>query len=141
MVNCTLNAFCIFLTDVQKAAFTVSNPSTEHSGTVVFTNVVTNIGGQFNTTTGQFRCKVPGIYNFLFHMRKKDEPTCVHCYIQKNKNKLIDVHVHPNTAVSDSFSGSGVFYLNNGDIVDIGGCSYNHLRSDSYFTGFLVAAT
>ncbi|KFV65009.1 Complement C1q subcomponent subunit C, partial [Dryobates pubescens] len=52
------------------SAFSVKRQSREHPPRnlpVVFSQVLTNTNHDYNTTTGTFTCRLPGLYYFVFH--------------------------------------------------------------------------
>ena len=130
-----------------KSAFTVwdrSNGPT--SGTIKFVNVITNIGGHYDTSTGQFTCKYPGLYVFSLHILKSPNYDIAYCHIRKNGSNIIYVHSSRGSSSYRGYygsSGSVVFYLDHGDTVDIGGCTDDSTfgsGKETTFSGFLLKA-
>ena len=128
-----------------KAAFTVTHAlAGTTSDTIRFTNVITNIGGHYNTTSGKFTCQYPGIYVFLLHIWKIAGVTDAYCWISKNGSGLIsaDSSVNSNTASGhDGASTSVILHLVQGDIVDLCPCSAIetfHRGWTTSFSGFLL---
>ena len=129
----------ISLTD-SKSAFTVYNPyNGPASGTIRFNNVRTDIGGHYNTSTGQFKCQYPGTYVFLLHILRDSGHTFAHCYIRKNKSNMVYVYTHPSsTSGYYSSSNTVVLHLVSGDVVDTGGCSDAVTMNDNGYNGYLT---
>ncbi|KAM4740910.1 complement C1q subcomponent subunit C-like [Anableps anableps] len=72
----------------QKAAFSVARATAEFpakSSIIRFTKVITNIQNDYNTDTGRFRCRVPGMYYFVFHASLGDKL----CVLLKVNNNLL----------------------------------------------------
>uniref|UniRef100_A0A3B5MQI2 C1q domain-containing protein n=1 Tax=Xiphophorus couchianus TaxID=32473 RepID=A0A3B5MQI2_9TELE len=70
----------------QKAAFSVARATSEFpakSSTIRFTKVITNIENDFSTETGHFRCRVPGMYYFVYHASLEDK-LCVQLKLDNN---------------------------------------------------------
>ena len=116
----------LFFTDV-KSAFTVHNPAPGlTSGTIRFMDVITNIGGHYNTSIGIFTCEYPGIYVFALHITKSYGSDYATCDIRKNGTLVVAASVNPDANSKDgiySTSNSAVMHLVNGDEVDLGNCS------------------
>ena len=135
----------ISLTD-SKSAFTVDYPQNgPASGTIRFNNVRTNIGGHYDTSTGQFKCQYPGTYVFSLHIVRDSGYTRAYCYIRKNKSNMVYVYTQPSS--TSGYYGSSntvVLHLVSGDVVDTGGCSdydtINHFYDATTFSGFLLQA-
>ncbi|KAF6727373.1 Complement C1q subcomponent subunit C [Oryzias melastigma] len=54
----------------QQAAFSVARMTSEppdKGAVILFTKVITDINGDYDTVTGRFRCRVPGTYYFVYH--------------------------------------------------------------------------
>ncbi|XP_071771829.1 complement C1q subcomponent subunit C-like [Centroberyx gerrardi] len=63
----------------QQSAFSVARGTANHparTSVIRFTDVITNINGDYDTATGRFRCRVQGMYYFVFHA-SVDERLCV----------------------------------------------------------------
>ncbi|NXF72407.1 C1QC protein, partial [Sclerurus mexicanus] len=53
-----------------QSAFSVTRQTKEHplkNVPVIFNHIITNTNHDYNTTTGKFTCKLPGLYYFVFH--------------------------------------------------------------------------
>ena len=112
--------------------------------TARFADVVTNIGGQYSTSTGKFTCQLPGIYVFTLNLLKSYYSTQTWCKIRKNDSPIVVAHT---TASQDSTyyssSNSVVLHLMLGDTVDVGHCTswssiYGGSDYATTFSGFLL---
>ena len=132
------------ITDI-KAAFTVTHAAARTtSGTIRFTNVITNIGEHYNSSSGDFTCQHPGIYVFLLHIWKASGEENAYCYIRKNGTNTIQAQSAVMSSIASSYDGvsnSVILHLVQGDIVDLGDCSYIgtfYPYSNTSFSGFLL---
>ncbi|NXX50552.1 C1QC protein, partial [Tricholaema leucomelas] len=53
-----------------QSAFSVTRQTREHpvkNVPVVFNHAITNTNHDYNTTSGRFTCRLPGLYYFVFH--------------------------------------------------------------------------
>ena len=133
-----------------QAAFTAWKPTEgPASGTLTFSTVLTNIGGQYSATTGKFTCKHPGLYYFSLSLSKKrtstrGEADQVFCYIRHNGVNKIRAYTDPKDDSTDEggyeAGNSIILHLNAGDTVDLGSCytKYTAYGSHSSFSGFLL---
>ena len=115
------------------------------SGTIRFTNVVTNIGGHYHTSTGIFACQYSGLYVFTLNIIKTSEYNNAHCYIRKNGSGKVIAWTDPDSNSDGgvySATNSVVLHLVQGDTVDVGGCSridnIHNANETSSFSGFLI---
>ena len=136
----------LYFTDV-KSAFTVYSPVAGlTSGSVRFTDVITNIPGHYNTSTGIFTCEYPGIYVFALHILKNTGSDTAYCHIRKNGSNVVIVYTNPDTNSGQyGSSNSIVIHLLLGDTVDLDNCSANidNINTSYTFTtfsGFLLKA-
>ena len=135
-----------YVTD-HRSAFTVwGRRNGPVSGTIRFINVITDIGGHYDTPTGQFTCQYPGVYVFTLNILKNSGDNYAECYIRKNGSRQIRIHTNPESTSDGGYyetSNTVVIYLNRSDIVDLGGCSSIHsIHSGSMtsFSGYLLKA-
>ena len=84
-----------------KSAFTVATPvAGESNGTIKFTNVITNSGGHYNTTSGQFQAEYPGIYAFFLHLYKNAGATFARCSLRMNDYYVMHAESMVNSDIS-----------------------------------------
>ena len=125
-----------------KSAFTVYNPASgPTSGTIKFTSFITNIGGHYDTSTGQFTCPYPGVYVFSLNMYKHPSHDYAYCDIRRNKATVIHAQSNPygNKNEWTESSNSVIFHLKQGDVVDLGSCSSaSYMWTWTSFSGFLL---
>ncbi|KAM4612854.1 complement C1q subcomponent subunit C [Polymixia lowei] len=60
----------------QRSAFSVARGTSEtpsRNSAVRFTSIITDINQDYNTTTGHFRCRLPGTYYFVYHTSAEDK--------------------------------------------------------------------
>ncbi|XP_053386492.1 A disintegrin and metalloproteinase with thrombospondin motifs adt-2-like [Mercenaria mercenaria] len=111
------------------------------STSIVFPHVIENYGNGYDSSTGRFTCKVPGIYNFAVQISKVyGKSNAFECFIYKNSVQEVGAIEGP-VGQTYSMSISATFHLNKNDYVYIGGCTgivdyFTHRKSS--FTGFLV---
>ena len=143
-----VSTWLYFLVTGIKSAFSVSSAAAgPTSGTIRFTNVVTNIGGHYDTTTGVFTCQYSGLYAFTLTILKERGHDTVYCSIRKNRDRIFTAWTNPDSKSDDgwySATNSAVLHLVHGDKVDVGDCSpiasiYTYVY-DSTFSGFLIKA-
>ena len=140
--------FIYFLVTGIKSAFSVSFAETgPTSGTIRFTHVYTNIGGQYSTSTGVFTCQYPGLYAFTLTLIKEGGYDIAYCRIRKNGSDKVFTYTNPDSNSDDglySATNSVVLHLVHGDKVDVGHCTplasiYSYTGTSS-FSGFLIKA-
>ena len=117
------------------------------SGTIRFTNVVTNIGGHYHTSTGVFTCQYTGLYAFTLNIIKVRGYDNAYCYIRKNGSYIFTAWNDPDSNSDGgaySATNSVVLYLVQGDTMDVGGCTpidnIHNGYDTSSFSGFLIKA-
>ncbi|XP_074017745.1 complement C1q subcomponent subunit C [Numenius arquata] len=124
-----------------QSAFSVTRQTSEHplkNVPVVFNRVITNTNHDYNTTTGKFTCKIPGLYYFVFHTSQTSN-LCVILY--KNEIKMANFCDH-NTNTIQVSSGGILLRLDAGNQVWLTVNDYSGMvgisNSDSIFSGFLL---
>ena len=133
---------CFYLTGLV-SAFTASTPTNTHpSGNVRFNNVLSNIGGDYSSSTGAFTCQYPGIYMFTTHLYNSPSSSYdyVSCSILLNGSTKIYIYSFPyyDTRIYEA-SNSLIIPLKVGDAVSVGSCSSSTgLYTYSSFSGFLI---
>ena len=134
----------VFFTDYL-SAFTVWGRSHGPApSTVKFVAVITNIGGDYDTSNGHFTCRYPGLYMFTLNIMKiYDGSVVAYCYIRQNGQTKIKTHVA--SVFVGNFQGTNtvVLHLDKGDVIDRGNCNnYLNIHNDlmSSFSGVLLKA-
>lgn len=112
--------------------------------TIVLPNVLTNIGGDYNKSTGQFTCRMPGIYSFFISIEKQLDVNQAYCHLMKNANATVFVgsrssFLHDNTY--QQASNSAVLQLDIDDVIYLGMCSDPKTFTEkTTFSGNLLTA-
>uniref|UniRef100_A0A8D2P0D2 Complement C1q C chain n=1 Tax=Zosterops lateralis melanops TaxID=1220523 RepID=A0A8D2P0D2_ZOSLA len=124
-----------------KSAFSVTRQTSQYplkNVPVVFNNVITNTNDDYDTTSGKFTCRVPGVYYFVFHSSHTAN-LCV--ILHKNQRKMASFCDHKTNSMQVS-SGGTLLHLAAADEVWLGVNDYNGMvgiaNSDSIFSGFLL---
>ncbi|XP_036350466.2 complement C1q subcomponent subunit C [Ochotona princeps] len=124
-----------------QSVFTVTRQTAEYptpNGLVKFNTVITNPQGDYDTSTGKFTCKVPGLYYFVYHTSNTAN-LCVQLYHNGNRMTAFCDHTSNTKQVS---SGGVSLRLQVGDEVWLAVNDYNGMvgteGSDSVFSGFLL---
>ncbi|KAK2915477.1 complement C1q subcomponent subunit C [Channa argus] len=127
----------------QKAAFSVARGTDQYpekASVIRFTDVITNIEGDYNTETGRFRCRVPGTYYFVFHA-SLDERLCVLFKVEETLLASFCDHRRIRRQVT---SGSLAVYLSRDQEAWLETKDYRGMRGRpagySIFSGFLLRA-
>ncbi|NWW79159.1 C1QC protein, partial [Climacteris rufus] len=125
----------------QKSAFSVTRQTIQYptrNVPVVFNHVITNTNHDYNTTTGQFTCRFPGLYYFVFHSSHTAN-LCV--ILHQNQRRMASFCDHKTNSMQVS-SGGALLRLAAEDKVWLGVNDYNGMvgiaNSDSVFSGFLL---
>ena len=109
--------------------------------TVPKEGVISNIGNNYNPTTGQYTAPYDGIYVFGLHIYKSEFATkTVVCSIRRNEQKVVAAYV-PGVVELHEGSTAVVVHLNKNDIVDVGDCNdIDELENFTAFFGYLLKA-
>ncbi|NXM84806.1 C1QC protein, partial [Oenanthe oenanthe] len=125
----------------QQSAFSVTRQTSQYplkNVPVVFNHVITNTNDDYDTTTGKFTCRLPGLYYFAFHSSHTAN-LCV--ILLKNQRKMASFCDHKTNSMQVS-SGGTLLHLAAADEVWLGVNDYNGMvgiaSSDSIFSGFLL---
>ncbi|XP_071805892.1 uncharacterized protein [Asterias amurensis] len=95
-------------------------------------------GTDFNLNNGAFTCNVPGVYVFMFSVRKPPSGSYLYVMLRKNDNTIVIGYV--NDTDYHQVSSSAVIPLHYGDQVHLAVRGSVHSNSDHHtsFTGFLL---
>ncbi|XP_058710916.1 complement C1q subcomponent subunit C isoform X2 [Poecile atricapillus] len=125
----------------QQSAFSVTRKTSQYplkNVPVVFNHVITNTNRDYDTTTGKFTCRLPGVYYFVFHTSHTAN-LCV--ILHKNHRSVASFCDHKTNSMQVS-SGGTLLRLAAADEVWLGVNDYNGMvgiaNSDSIFSGFLL---
>lgn len=131
----------------RRSAFTAIKTSIQSGGdandVVTFQQLVTNVGNDFNTSTGKFTCRVPGVYFFMFSLNTDASPSDNEVVIVKNDVVLVGA-ANDKQSRDDHMSTGTVVSLVAGDQVWLKLFNYNNQKIDyhrvgySSFTGYLM---
>ena len=141
--------FLSVLTAAFQIGFSAQGSTRDTSGVLRFTDVKTNLGYRYSSSTGKFTCNHPGLYYFSLSLIKARQPTAVadwvSCFIRKNGIPMMFAAIDPTDDDTDNgtyeTSAFLLVHLGNGDTVDVGICSVaSSIDNTSSFTGFLLKA-
>ncbi|NXV72411.1 C1QA protein, partial [Atlantisia rogersi] len=125
-----------------RPAFSASRSSPPSLGrTVVFDNVITNQESSYSPQTGEFTCRIPGIYYFAYQVVSSGD-LCLG--IDKNGDRLVSFCDNNSRNILQVNSGSSVLSLAVGDRVSIStnpgrsNMIYKGSEADSVFSGFML---
>ncbi|XP_029874274.1 complement C1q subcomponent subunit A isoform X1 [Aquila chrysaetos chrysaetos] len=128
--------------DHPRPAFSASRRSPPSNGkTVVFDNIITNQESSYNPQTGEFTCRVPGLYYFAFQVISSGD-LCLS--ITKNREHVVSFCDYNSRDILQVNSGSSVLSLAVGDQVSVstdsarGNTIYSGSEADSVFSGFML---
>ncbi|XP_055042201.1 C1q-related factor [Misgurnus anguillicaudatus] len=80
-----------------------------------FNNVITNLGGGYDSSTGTFTCKTPGAYHFSYHIVKSGQSLRVDLIL--NDQTVVASALAVDALHTDTASNSAVLQLKTGDRV------------------------
>uniref|UniRef100_A0A8C3JE78 Complement C1q subcomponent subunit A n=1 Tax=Calidris pygmaea TaxID=425635 RepID=A0A8C3JE78_9CHAR len=125
-----------------RPAFSASRRSPPSTGrTVVFDNIITNEDSSYNAQTGEFTCRVPGLYYFAYQVVSSGD-LCLS--ITKNREHVVSFCDYNRHKLLQVNSGSSVLSLAVGDRVSVstdparGSMIYSGSEADSVFSGFML---
>lgn len=118
------------------ARTTVENPA--KNVPIVFNRAITNDHQDYNTTSGTFVCRIPGLYYFVYHASHSSN-LCVSLYVAKEQKASFCDHMSNSQQVT---SGGVLVQLMEHQEVWLSVNEYNGMigieDNDSVFSGFLV---
>ncbi|KFV01054.1 Complement C1q subcomponent subunit A, partial [Tauraco erythrolophus] len=125
-----------------RPAFSASRSSPPSMGrTVVFDNIIINQETSYNPQTGEFTCRVPGLYYFAYQVVSSGD-LCLS--ITKNREHVVTFCDNNSREILQVNSGSSVLSLAVGDRVSVstdpakGSAIYSGSEADSVFSGFML---
>ncbi|XP_053137533.1 complement C1q subcomponent subunit C [Hemicordylus capensis] len=124
-----------------QSAFTVMRQTLQYPAKntpVIFNRAITNTNEDYNTETGKFTCRIPGLYYFTYHASHTAN-LCVNMY--KDREKVASFCDHMSNAKQVT-SGGVLQQMEAGHQVWLAVNDYNGMigigGSDSVFSGFLL---
>ncbi|XP_051493366.1 complement C1q subcomponent subunit A [Apus apus] len=124
-----------------RPAFSASRKSPPPLGkTVVFDNIITNEESSYSPRSGEFTCRVPGLYYFSYQVVSSGD-LCLS--ITKNQERVVTFCDSNSRELLQVNSGSSVISLAEGDRVALstdprGSSIYSGSDADSVFSGFML---
>ncbi|XP_024126006.1 complement C1q subcomponent subunit C [Oryzias melastigma] len=125
----------------QQAAFSVARMTSEppdKGAVILFTKVITDINGDYDTVTGRFRCRVPGTYYFVYHASLERKL----CVLMKLDNVIMTTFCDFRQNLRQVTSGGLSVYLSRGQEVWLETKEFVGMTSKpsgySIFSGFLL---
>lgn len=107
----------------------------------MFDNIITNQENSYSPQTGEFTCRVPGLYYFAYQVVSSGD-LCLS--ITKNRENVVSFCDYNSRELLQVNSGSTVLSLAVGDQVSVstdparGSMIYSGSEADSVFSGFMV---
>jgi len=142
-----LNYTCTYCFHAGSSAFSATNVAVI-SGTndIRFPAVILNTGGDYNTGTWMFTCRVPGLYWFSATIGKAFGVNVDYakCSIMLNGAQKIQLYTDPHGDNLNGYSSTGsvALQLRSGDRVQVGECSNDAEKISpdfrTHFSGMLV---
>ena len=125
--------------------FTATSLSIIDTNNIRFAYVLTNLGNDYDSSSGVFTCRIAGQYWFSASITtySSDNVGETWCYIMINgSNKMMMYHYEWDAMHAYfSMTASGGFLLNRGDLVQVGDCTNPGFLtggSYDYFSGVLI---
>ncbi|KAK3097447.1 hypothetical protein FSP39_009703 [Pinctada imbricata] len=103
--------------DYQRVAFSAnlkSHYTTQGNDHLVFANVIANVGGDYDPTTGTFTCRVPGLYQFSWMIHQTKGRANSHFYLVRNNDVVFTMY---HTGSNDNIACTTYLQLKYGDTV------------------------
>ncbi|KAM8927907.1 complement C1q subcomponent subunit C [Pelodytes ibericus] len=124
-----------------QSAFTVARKTSQRpqkDTPVIFNVEITNDHQDYDTSTGKFTCRIPGLYYFVYHVSQTSN-LCMSLYVDSEKKASFCDHLSNTHQVT---AGGILAELDTGQQVWLVVNDYNGLIGvedhDSVFSGFLV---
>ena len=119
--------------------FTANGRRSYLNGALIYSYILSEVGGGFNASTGVFTCPVARLY--LVSMTLQAESTGrINCFLYKNGlNTNLEIDVDGEGKREEPASQTAVLKLRQGDTLYIGSCPV-YVGSESTFTVVLIQA-
>ncbi|KAF3697072.1 Complement C1q-like protein 2 C1q and tumor necrosis factor-related protein 10 [Channa argus] len=134
--------------EVGKVAFSTSllasgegNTSSDEFVSLLFSNVITNIGNHYNPNTGHFTAPARGVYYFTFTGFTAHTESAMRLRLVKNGNLIVFAgDCATSTDSEDNASNAAVLHLELGDVVAVqrAGTVWDDQYHRTTFGGFLL---
>ena len=128
---------------VEAVGFTATIPDRSKSNNelIIFKRTETNVGDGYNTKTGKFHCKIPGLYFFTaVILRHIGSTSYSYCYIRVNDNNIVYAYAHSKD--SDEYPSAAAHLtvqLKEEDEVYLGNCrGVDRIDGSTHFSGFMI---
>ncbi|KAG5278325.1 hypothetical protein AALO_G00097710 [Alosa alosa] len=110
----------------RKVAFSLSLETTtdNHSGpftsgtTLIFKQVISNVGNAYNSNTGFFTAPVRGVYDFSFSALSRGSSVTMAAVLRKNKKAVVSIYSTFSSHHNNASNGASLL-LEVGDVVDV----------------------